>query len=83
FHSTTRSPILTNPKEEYGARNGLSFKNPFDPKIENFVYNIDTNRYKQVCFITERQISSESRNELIRCFLERQIRKIKFISVVQ
>lgn len=59
FQSTTRSPIYIEKRENYGAQYGLSFQNPEDRKVAQFVYNIPPNEYDEIFLFFERAVSAE------------------------
>ncbi|MDQ0272018.1 phosphoribosyltransferase family protein [Cytobacillus purgationiresistens] len=59
YHSTTRSPIYTLNQKDYGAKFGLSFPNPDDQQIAQFVYNIPPKEYDEIFVFFERAITKE------------------------
>lgn len=79
YQSTTRSPIYTSHGDEYGVQCAAIFRNPFDKGVTNYVYNIKKGTYKEVLFITEREVDKESKDELIRLFTALNIGKINFV----
>lgn len=79
YQSTTRSPIYVGKQEEYAIKFAAKFNNPFDKGIINYVYNIGQNMYKEILFVTEREIDGESKNELINLFYSAGIEKINFV----
>lgn len=79
YQSTTRSPIYSNPSEEYGVQYAARFKSPFDKGVTNYIYNVGKGMYNEVLFITERDINEESKKELIKLFNSLGIFRINFI----
>jgi Phosphoribosyl transferase/TRSP domain C terminus to PRTase_2 len=55
FHSTTRSPIFVRNVKDYGAQYGISFQNPEDPEMAQFVYNIPEVCYEEAFLFFERE----------------------------
>lgn len=66
YQSTTRSPIYIQNAPQYGVRYGLSFSNPEDPKITNYLYNVAPGFYDEVFIFLERKIE----NYLMKSMLE-------------
>ncbi|MCY6355647.1 phosphoribosyltransferase family protein [Clostridium sp. ZS2-4] len=79
YQSTTRSPIYVGKQEEYAIKFAAKFNNPFDKDVINYVYNIGQDMYKEVLFVTEREIDGKSKNELINLFYSAGIEKINFV----
>lgn len=79
YQSTTRSPIYVGKQEEYAIKYAAKFNNPFDKGIINYVYNIGKDMYKEILFVTEREIDEESKNELINLFYSAGIQNINFV----
>ncbi|WP_289142557.1 phosphoribosyltransferase family protein [uncultured Brevibacillus sp.] len=59
YHSTTRSPIYPNAKAGYGAHNAFQFRNPEDPGVINFFYNIPYGGYDDLFLFLERDVSEQ------------------------
>ncbi|MCY6370081.1 phosphoribosyltransferase family protein [Clostridium ganghwense] len=79
YQSTTRSPIYVGKDEDYGIKYAAKFKNPFDKDVINYVYNIGKDMYKEVVFVTEREIDMESKKDMINLFYSVGIHKINFV----
>ncbi len=78
FHSTTRSPIFVRNEENYGAQYGISFPNPEDRDMAQYVYNIPEGLYDELFLFFEREAFNDTLEILIS-----QIKKyIKDIKVV-
>lgn len=56
YHSTTRSPIYSLNKAEYGAKNGFSFESPGGSGVINYLYNIPYEGYDELFLILEREV---------------------------
>lgn len=56
YHSTTRSPIYTVDREDYGARNGFSFESPSGSGAINYIYNIPYGSYDELFLMLEREV---------------------------
>lgn len=65
FHSTTRSPIHVENKMGYGAKFGVTFPNPEDLTITNFVYNIPPDYYDEIFIFFEREVELENLQPLL------------------
>ncbi|MDR7318024.1 phosphoribosyltransferase family protein [Brevibacillus nitrificans] len=59
FHSTTRSPIYPNAQAGYGAQNAFQFRNPEDPGVINFFYNLPYGGYDDLFLFLERDVSEK------------------------
>ncbi len=79
YHSTTRSPIYVDNGEHYGAKAGLSFPNPEDQEIANFVYNIKRDKYDELFLFFEREIRLEDLQSFINELKKTNIKDIKVI----
>lgn len=78
FHSTTRSPIFVRNDKAYGAKYGISFQNPEDPEMAQFVYNIPEDCYEEVFLFFEREPEKESLMPLINQ-IKKYIKNIKLV----
>ena len=54
FQSSTRSPIHLCDRENYGARTGVAFNNPYDKSMINYIYNLKANVYDKIFIFFER-----------------------------
>ncbi|MEH7117087.1 phosphoribosyltransferase family protein [Neobacillus vireti] len=79
YHSTTRSPIHIENKEGYGARFGVSFPNPENEEISNFVYNIPPANYDELFVFFEREVSQEQLQPLLDQLGELAFQTIKIV----
>lgn len=79
YQSTTRSPIYVGKDQEYAIKFAAKFNNPFDKGVINYVYNIGQDMYKEILFVTEREIDVKSKKELINLFYSVGIQKINFV----
>jgi len=59
YHSTTRSPIYPNAEAGYGAQNAFQYRNPEDPGVINFFYNIPYGGYDDLFLFLERDVSEK------------------------
>ena len=64
YHSTTRSPVHPINEEGYAIKTAISFENPYDPEIMNFIYNILPGQYDEVYIFLERDIAQEYKTEI-------------------
>ncbi|WP_243856036.1 MULTISPECIES: phosphoribosyltransferase family protein [Cytobacillus] len=79
FHSTTRSPIFVRNDNEYGAKYGISFQNPEDTEMAQFVYNIPEDYYEELFLFFEREPEEDSLMPFINQ-LKKYIKNIKIVS---
>jgi hypothetical protein len=79
FQSTTRSPVHILDREGYGARQGLSFPNPEDADVRQFVYNITPGFYDEVFILFEREPRREALVPLLQELKKTGIRDIKIV----
>ncbi|RXI53695.1 hypothetical protein DP124_02170 [Clostridium tetani] len=79
YQSTTRSPVYSKKEIDYGIKCAETFKNPFDKSIINYLYNVEKGIYKEILFVTEREIDKESREEIIQLFQKLEVNKVRFI----
>lgn len=79
FHSTTRSPIYVEKRETYGAQYGLSFQNPEDKEIAQYVYNIPPNEYDELFLFYERAISAEELQPFLNELKKTKINHVKVL----
>lgn len=79
YQSTTRSPVYPKKEIDYGIKCAETFKNPFDKSIINYIYNVEKGIYKEILFVTERQIDKESKKEIIELFKKLDIDKVRFV----
>ncbi|OMF56035.1 hypothetical protein BK139_16615 [Paenibacillus sp. FSL R5-0490] len=78
FHSTTRSPIFVRNDKDYGAQYGISFQNPEDPEMAQFVYNIPDGCYEEVFLFFEREPEKDSLMPFINQ-LKKYIKNVKVV----
>ncbi|USK48565.1 phosphoribosyltransferase family protein [Bacillus sp. CMF12] len=78
FHSTTRSPIFVRNENDYGANYGISFQNPEDSEMAQFVYNIPEDYYEEVFLFFEREPEKDSLMPFINQ-LKKYIKNIKIV----
>ncbi|WHY32782.1 phosphoribosyltransferase family protein [Cytobacillus firmus] len=78
FHSTTRSPIFVRNDKDYGAQYGISFENPEDPEMAQFVYNIPDGCYDEVFLFFEREPEKDSLMPFINQ-LKKYIKNVKVV----
>ncbi|WP_286137337.1 phosphoribosyltransferase family protein [Bacillus sp. 7894-2] len=78
FHSTTRSPIYVRNDKDYGAQYGISFQNPEDPEMAQFVYNIPDGCYEEVFLFFEREPEKDSLMPFINQ-LKKYIKNVKVV----
>jgi Phosphoribosyl transferase/TRSP domain C terminus to PRTase_2 len=78
FHSTTRSPIFVRNDKDYGAKYGISFQNPEDPGMAQFVYNIPEDYYEEAFLFFEREPEKDSLMPFINQ-LKKYIKNIKIV----
>ncbi|MEF7562982.1 phosphoribosyltransferase family protein [Bacillus infantis] len=79
FQSTTRSPVHVLDREGYGAREGLSFPNPEDADIRQFVYNITPGVYDDLFILFEREPNREALVPLLEELKKTGIKDIKIV----
>jgi len=79
FQSATRSPIHSINKEGYAVKSAISFSNPFDDGIMNFVYNILPGQYEEIFFFLERDIDEEKKKAISEKFSSSGIKFLNFV----
>ena len=79
FQSSTRSPIFPNNEEHYGAKTAISFANPEDPTIVNYLYNIEKYMYDDIFLFFERKVEEKDLQGLIERLKESYIKKINIV----
>jgi pyrimidine operon attenuation protein/uracil phosphoribosyltransferase len=79
FHTTTRSPIYSFAKPQYGIQNGFSFANPDDLSTTNYVYNVPNKYYDEVYVFFEREVSNERLTSMLNAFRELGIPRLVLV----
>jgi hypothetical protein len=79
YQSTTRSPIYIEKKDGYGARSGVTFPNPEEQTILNFVYNIEPGQYDELFIFFERELELIKYNALLTELEKLQFQSIKLV----
>lgn len=79
YQSTTRSPIYVENRVSYGAAYGLSFPNPEDWQINQFVYNIPPEEYDDLFIFFERAVSDEELQPFLHELKKTSIKKINVV----
>ena len=79
YQSTTRSPIFIADIEGYGARTGITFANPEDQEIRNFVYNIHSGQYDEVFVFIEREVDVKSLEPFLKELEKIQLKSVKLV----
>ena len=79
YQSTTRSPILTIPKEEYPLNSVMAYHREEDKTVINYIYNILPNSYDEVFWFLERDYSIEFKSMIYNAFRKKGIKKVNFV----
>lgn len=79
FHTTTRSPIYSFAKPQYGIQNGFSFENPDESSTANYVYNVPFKYYDEVYVFFEREVSHERLTSILKVFRELGIPRLVLV----
>lgn len=79
--STTRSPVHPLLKKDYAVQYAITFEDPFNPGIKNFVYNIPPGCYDEVFVFWERRALPQQAVPLVQSFKQLGIDKIHFVSL--
>ncbi|MCM3566878.1 phosphoribosyltransferase family protein [Neobacillus mesonae] len=79
YQSTTRSPIFIENLEGYGARYGMSFPNPDEPSIRNFVYNIEPGYYDELFLFFEREVELKNLEPFLKAWKKTKIDSVKLV----
>jgi len=79
FHTTTRSPIYSFTKPQYGIQNGFSFENPDEPSIINYIYNVPDKYYDEVYVFMEREVSHERLTSMLKAIRELGIPRLVLV----
>jgi hypothetical protein len=77
--STTRSPVHPIGKDNYAVKHGISFNDPYNKSITNFIYNIPPNHYDEVFMFWERELSPEQVKPLLQGLKASGINLIVFV----
>ncbi|MGG3562504.1 phosphoribosyltransferase family protein [Neobacillus rhizosphaerae] len=79
YHSTTRSPIHVENRRGYGAQFGVTFPNPEDLTVTNFVYNIPPDYYDEIFIFFEREVELENLQPLLNELNRIGVQSIKIV----
>lgn len=79
YHSSTRSPIFPNEKEQYGAQNRFVFSNPEAPEITHYLYNIGEKQYDEIFLFFERKVGEKELYELLHELRKTEIENINIV----
>jgi len=79
FQSTTRSPIYPINKSDYAIKSSMTFSNPHDSGIVNFVYNVLPGSYEEVFYFLERDVDEEKKKEIAEKFARCGVKIFKFV----
>ena len=80
--STTRSPVHPANHEGYAVQQAISFPNPEDHSIMNYVYNIPAGYYDEVFIFLEREVDAEELASLLQAFAPLNIPNIYCVTCV-
>jgi hypothetical protein len=80
--STTRSPIYPVQRENYGVQCAVSFSNPEDSHITNYVYNIPAGFYDDIFIFLEREVKGQNLESLLNALAPLGASKIYVVSCV-
>lgn len=78
YYSTTRSPIYAINRVDYPIQNVVTFPNPEEHSVVNYLYNIKPSQYKEMVFILERDIDEVSKNDLAKKLLPLGVQSLIF-----
>ncbi|WP_272941218.1 TRSP domain-containing protein [Bacillus coahuilensis] len=81
YHSTTRSPIYAERREDYSIKERFTFQNPEDPDVIHHVYNIPQNFYEEAFLFFERRTEQESLQQLLSYLNNKGIHHIHVVYV--
>lgn len=81
YQSTTRSPIVAIDKEFYGARQSYKYKNPFDPELNNYFYNIKKNQYDDIFIFIEKSVKNGDLKDFIKALECTGIKNINIVTL--
>lgn len=59
YQSSTRSPIHPDRRPDYGVHSAAAYPSAGDPKITNFIYNVDPDQYDDIFVLIERDVPHE------------------------
>lgn len=82
YHSTTRSPIYSMDKSNYGVRTEICFDNPYDKTIKNYFYNIKPDFYKKMFIFFERDCEEENMRSMVEAIQRLKIPEVFIIVFV-
>lgn len=80
--STTRSPIYPVQRENYGVQRSISFCNPEDSHIINYVYNIPPGFYDDIFIFLEREVQEQNLESLLQALTPLGVSKIYVVACV-
>ncbi|GHH98274.1 phosphoribosyltransferase family protein [Neobacillus kokaensis] len=79
YQSTTRSPVYIENVNGYGARYGLDFRNPEEPEIKHFVYNIPPGFYDELFLFFEREVELKNLEPFLEELKKTNISLVKLV----
>lgn len=79
YQSATRSPIYSLNEDYYPIKNMLSFKNPYNPTIQMYLYNIGVRQYDEVVIFLENNIAADKLSELVTALSRRGVKHISIL----
>ena len=79
YQSSTRSPIIAQRKEGYPIQTVLAYKRPEDESVTNYLYNILGERFEEIFWIMERDVSESFKRKLTQAFMNCGIKKVTFV----
>ncbi len=80
YHSTTRSPVYPLDNEEYAIKNKVTFPSPDDENLNNYVYNIPKDFYKQAFVFSEKSFPQETKDTFLKIMGHFSIENVIFVS---
>lgn len=78
--ATTRSPVHPHLRDDYAVKQAITFADPFNPGIKNFIYNIPPNYYDEVFVFWERKVLSEQVAPFVQALRELGIKSLVFVN---
>ena len=79
YQSSTRSPIIPQQEEGYPIQSVLAYKRPEDTAVVNYLYNIQGNRFDELFWIMERDVSKQFKAQMTHAFKKCGIKKVTFV----
>lgn len=80
YHSTTRSPIHIKKDSDYPVKEAIPYRDEYNPSVKFFIYNVEPNKYKELFFFTEQEVSQNEKDYLSHALVQMGVEHLHFVS---